>query len=108
VQAMGNQIQRQQETFQQMMQEFMRSWLQILNILHLPVAEQPEEGQQAFEQAFKQASEQRMQLAQQQQETFQQMSQQLMEQAEQQQPGFPAAGTAVVGCAYMERLRPSR
>jgi serine/threonine protein phosphatase PrpC len=101
---MGNQIQRQQETFQQMMQESMRSWLQILNILHLPVAEQPEEGQQAFEQA----SEQRMQLAQQQQETFQQMSQQLMEQAEQQQPGFPAAGTAVVGCAYMERLRPSR
>jgi hypothetical protein len=51
---MGNQIQRQQETFQQMMQESMRSYMQLLNTLHLPVAEQPQEGQQAFEQAFQQ------------------------------------------------------
>jgi hypothetical protein len=54
VQAMGNQIQRQQETFQQMMQESMCSYMQLLNTLHLPVAEQPQEGQQAFEQAFQQ------------------------------------------------------
>jgi hypothetical protein len=47
---MGNQIQRQQETFQQMMQESMRSYMQLLNTLHLPVAEQPQEGQQAFQQ----------------------------------------------------------
>jgi hypothetical protein len=54
VQAMGNQIQRQQETFQQMMQESMRSYMQLLNTLHLPIAEQPQEGQQAFQQASEQ------------------------------------------------------
>jgi hypothetical protein len=65
VQAMGNQILKQQETFQQMMQESMHSYVQLLNTLHLPMAEQPQEGQQAFQQAFQQASEQWMQLAQQ-------------------------------------------
>jgi hypothetical protein len=51
---MGNQIQRQQEMFQQMMQESMSSYMQLLNTLHLPVAELPQEGQQAFEQTFQQ------------------------------------------------------
>jgi hypothetical protein len=51
---MGNQIQRKQETFQQMMQESMSSYMQLLNTLHLPVAELPQEGQQAFEQTFQQ------------------------------------------------------
>jgi hypothetical protein len=34
-----------------MMQESMRSYMQLLNTLHLPMAEQPQEGQQAFQQA---------------------------------------------------------
>jgi hypothetical protein len=88
MQSMADQIQRQQQTFQQMMQESMNSYVQLLNTPPFPLSGQPREGQQAAQQAFQQASQQWMQLAQQQQEAFQRMSQQWMEQAQQQQQAF--------------------
>jgi uncharacterized membrane protein YgaE (UPF0421/DUF939 family) len=84
MQSIADQIQRQQQTFQQMMQESMNSYVQLLNTPPFPLSGQPREGQQAAQQAFQQAS----QLAQQQQEAFQRMSQQWMEQAQQQQQAF--------------------
>ncbi len=88
MESMADQIRRQQQTFQQMMQESMNSYMQLLNTPPFSVSEQSREGQQATQQTFQQASEQWMQLAQKQQETFQQMSQQWMEQAQQQQQAF--------------------
>jgi hypothetical protein len=71
-----------------MMQESMNSYMQLLNTPPFPLSGQTQEGQQAAQHAFQQASQQWMQLAQQQQETFQRMSQQWMEQAQQQQQAF--------------------
>ena len=88
MQSMADQIQRQQRTFQQMMQESMNSYMQLLNTPPFPLSGQPQEGQQAAQQAFQQASQQWIQLAQQQQEAFQRVSQQWMEQAQQQQQAF--------------------
>ena len=97
MQSMADQIQRQQQTFQQMMQDQMSSYIQLLNTPPFYVSQQPqEEGQRATGQAFHQASEQWMQLAQLQQRAFQEMSQQWMEQAIVQQQAFPAGGPAVV------------
>src|SRR5687768_12191547 len=89
MQAMADQIQRQQQTSQQMMQDLMSSYIQLLNTPPFYVSQQPqEEGQRATGQTFHQASEQWMQLAQQQQQSFQAMSQQWMEQAIAQQEAF--------------------
>jgi formiminotetrahydrofolate cyclodeaminase len=88
MQSMADQIQRQQQAFQQMMQESMNSYMQLLNTPPFPLSGQPQEGRQAAQQAFQQASQQWMQLAQQQQEALQRMSQQWMEQAQQQQQAF--------------------
>ncbi len=89
MQAMADQIQRQQQTFQQMMQDQMSSYVQLLNTPPFYVSQQPqEEGQRATGQTFHQASEMWMQLAQRQQQSFQQMSQQWMEQAVAQQQAF--------------------
>ena len=89
MQAMADQIQRQQQTFQQMMQDQMSSYVQLLNTPPFYVSQQPqEEGQRATGQAFHQASEMWMQLAQRQQQSFQQMSRQWMEQALAQQQAF--------------------
>lgn len=88
MQTMADQIQRQQQTFQQMMQEQMTSYIQLLNTPPFYVSQQPQESQRATGQTFHQASEQWMDLAQKQQQTFQQMSEQWMEQAQSQQQTF--------------------
>jgi hypothetical protein len=89
MQSMADQIQRQQQTFQQMMQDQMSSYVQLLNTPPFYVSQQPqEEGQRATGQTFHRASELWMQLAQRQQQSFQEMSQQWMEQAVAQQRAF--------------------
>ncbi|HSK99957.1 MAG TPA: hypothetical protein VK869_06440 [Rubrobacteraceae bacterium] len=87
MQAMADQIQRQQQTFQQMMQEQMNSYIQLLNTPPFYVSQQPQ-GQVTMGQTFHQASEQWMELAQKQQQAFQKMSEQWMEQAVDQQQTF--------------------
>ena len=107
MQAMADQIQRQQQTYQQMMQDTMASYVQLLNTPPFYVSQQPqEEGQLATGQTFHQASEQWMQLAQQQQ-TFQEMSQQWMEQAVAQQEAFQQVVHQSLA-AYTELFKPSR
>ena len=107
MQAMADQIQRQQQTFQQMMQDTMASYVQLLNTPPFYVSQQPqEEGQLATGQNFHQASEQWMKLAQQQQ-TFQEMSQQWMEQAVAQQEAFQQVVQQSLA-AYTELFKPSR
>ena len=88
MQSMANQIQGQQQTFQQMMQDSMNTYMQLLNTPPFSLSEQSQEGHQATQQTFQQASERWMQQAQQQQQTFQQMSQQWVEQAQHQQHAF--------------------
>ena len=89
MQTVADQIQRQQQTFQQMMQEQMSSYVQLLNTPPFYVSQQPvEEGQRATGQAFHRASEQWMELAQRQQQAFQEMFQQWMEQAIAKQQAF--------------------
>jgi poly(3-hydroxyalkanoate) synthetase len=106
MQSMGDQIARQQQTFQQMMQDQMSSYIQLLNTPPFYVSQQPQqEGQRATGQTFQQASEQWMQLAQQQQQTFQQMSQQWMEQAQAQQQAFQQVVQQSLS-AYMDLFRP--
>ena len=108
MQAMAAQIQRQQQTFQQMMQDTMASYVQLLNTPPFYVSQQPqEEGQLAKGQNFHQASEQWMKLAQQQQQTFQEMSQQWMEQAVAQQEAFQQVVQQSLA-AYTELFKPSR
>jgi hypothetical protein len=88
MQAIADQIQRQQQAFQQMVQESMTSYMQLLNTPPFSVSGQSQEGQQATQQTFQQAYQQLMEQAQRQQETFQQISRQWMEQAQQQQQAF--------------------
>ena len=108
MQSMGDQIVRQQQTFQQMMQDQMSSYIQLLNTPPFYVSQPPQEGgQRATGQSFHQASEQWMQLAQQQQQTFQQMSQQWMEQAAAQQQAFQQVVQQSLS-GYMDLFRPSR
>jgi hypothetical protein len=108
MQSVADQIQRQQQTFQQMMQEQMSSYVQLLNTPPFYVSQQPqEEGQRATGQAFQQASEQWMQLAQQQQQVFQEMSEQWMEQAVAQQQAFQQVVQQSL-TAYTDLFRPPR
>ena len=108
MQSMGDQIVRQQQTFQQMMQDQMSSYIQLLSTPPFYVSQPPQEGgQRATGQSFHQASEQWMQLAQQQQQTFQQMSQQWMEQAAAQQQAFQQVVQQSLS-GYMDLFRPSR
>ncbi len=107
MQSMADQIQRQQQAFQQMMQESINSYMQLLNTPPFYVPEQPREGQQAAQQTFQQASQRWMELAQQQQETFQQISQQWMEQAQAQQQAFQQIAQQSLS-TYMDLFRPSR
>jgi len=108
MQSMADQIQRQQQTFQQMMQDQMSSYIQLLNTPPFYVSQQPqEEGQRATGQAFHQASEQWMQLAQLQQRAFQEMSQQWMEQAIVQQQAFQQVVQQSL-TAYMDLFKPPR
>jgi len=103
---MADQIQRQQQTFQQMVQESINSYMQLLNTPPFYVSEQSQEGQQATQQTFQQASQRWMELAQQQQQTFQQISQQWMEQAQQQQAFQQIVQESL--STYMDLFRPSR
>ncbi len=108
MQSMADQIQRQQQTFQQMMQDQMSSYIQLLNTPPFYVSQQPqEEGQRATGQAFHQASEQWMHLAQQQQQAFQEMSQQWIEQAIAQQQAFQQVVQQSL-TAYMDLFKPPR
>ena len=107
MQSMADQLQRQQQTFQQMMQESMNSYIQLLNTPPFYLAQRPQEGQQAVGQAFHQASEQWMQLAQKQQQAFQDMSQQWMEQIQQQQQAFQQLVQQSLS-AYTDLFKPSR
>ena len=106
MQSMANQIQGQQQTFQQMMQESMNTYMQLLNTPSFSLFEQSQEGHQATQQTFQQASEQWMQQAQQQQQTFQQMSQQWVEQAQHQQQAFQQVVIQSL-TAYTNLFRPS-
>ena len=108
MQAMADQIQRQQQTFQQMMQDQMSSYIQLLNTPPFYVPQQSQQdGQRAAGQTFQQASEQLMRLSQQQQQTFQQMSQQWMEQTQAQQQAFQQMVQQSLS-AYTDLFRPSR
>jgi hypothetical protein len=100
-------MQRQQQTFQQMMQESMNSYVQLLNNPPFYVSQQPlEEGKLATGQAFHQASERWMELAQQQQ-SLQQMSRQWTEQAAQQQQAFQQVVQQSLS-AYADLFKPPR
>ena len=108
MQSMADQIQRQQQTFQQMMQDQMSSYVQLLNTPPFHVSQQPQEGgQRATGQTFHQASQQWMQLAQQQQQSFQEMSQQWMEQAIAQQQAFQQVVQQSLA-AYTDIFKPPR
>jgi hypothetical protein len=107
MQAMADQIQRQQQAFKQMMQESINSYMQLLNTPPFYVSEQWQEGQQVTQQTFQQASQRWMELAQQQQETFQQISQQWMEQARAQQQAFQQIVQQSLS-TYMDLFRHSR
>jgi hypothetical protein len=99
MQSMADQIRRQQQTFLQMMQESMNTYMQLLNTLPFSLSGQSQEGQQA--------SERWMRLAQQQQEMFRQMSQQWMEQAQQQQQAFQQMVQESL-TAYTDLFKPFR
>jgi len=106
MQAVADQMHRQQQTFQQMMQESMNSYVQLLNNPPFYVSQQPlQEGQRATGQAFHQASERWMELAQQQQQSLQQMSRQWTEQAAQQQQAFQQVVQQSLS-AYMDLFKP--
>jgi len=108
MQTLADQILRQQQTFQQMMQDQMSSYVQLLNTPPFYVSQLPqEEGQRAAGKTFHQASEQWMRLAQQQQQTFQEMSQQWMEQAVAQQQAFQQVVQQSL-TAYTDLFRPPR
>jgi hypothetical protein len=108
MQSVADQIQKQQQAFQQIMQDSVSSYMQLLNTPPFYVSQQPQdEGQRATGQTFQQASQQWMQLAQQQQEMFQQLSQQWIEQAQQQQQAFQQAVQQSL-TAYTDLFRPSR
>ncbi len=108
MQSVADQMQRQQQTFQQMMQESMNSYVQLLNTPPFFVSQQPlEEAQRATQQTFQQASERWMELAQRQQQTLQQMSQQWMEQAQRQQQAFQQVVQQSLS-AYTDLFKPPR
>ena len=106
MQSVADQIQRQQQTFQQMMQESVNSYVRLLNTPPFFFPQQPpEEGQGATQQVFRQASERWMELARQQQQAFQQMSQQWVEQTQRQQQAFQQVVQQSLN-AYMDLFRP--
>jgi poly(3-hydroxyalkanoate) synthetase len=107
MQSMADQIQRQQQTFQQMMQDQMSSYVQLLNTPPFYISQQPQEGQRVTGQTFHQASEQWMQLAQQQQQSFQEMSQQWLEQSIAQQEAFQQVVQQSLS-AYTDLIKPPR
>src|SRR5688572_32348238 len=86
MQSLAEQIQRQQQTSQQMIQELMNTYMQLLNTPGSYLSGQAEQQQQSLQQTAQQWMEQ----AQQQQQTFQQ-------QAQQQQQSFQQMAQEVLG-----------
>ena len=86
MQSLADRIQKQQELSQQMTQELMNTYMQLLNTPGSYVSGQAEQQQQTLQQTAQQWMEQ----AQQQQQTFQQ-------QAQQQQQSFPQMTQEVLG-----------
>src|SRR5918999_1597836 len=85
MQSLAEQIQRQQQTSQQMTQELMNTYMQLLNTPGSYLSGQAEQQQQTFQQTaqqwMEQAQQQRQtfqQQAQQQQQSFQQMTQEVL------------------------------
>ncbi len=107
MQTMADQIQRQQQTYQQMMQESMNSYIQLLNTPPFYVSQQPQKEQPASGETFYEASQKWMELAQKQQQTLQQMSKQWMEQTAQQQQSFQRIVQQSLR-SYMDLFNPSR
>jgi hypothetical protein len=95
MQSLAEQIQKQQQNSQQMTQELINTYMQLLNTPGSYLSGQAEQQQQTLQQTaqqwMEQAQEQQQtfqQQAQQQQQTLQQTAQQWMEQAQQQQQTF--------------------
>src|ERR671912_756930 len=86
MQSLAEQIQRQQQNSQQMIQELMNTYVQLLNTPSSYLSGQAEQQQQTLQQT----AQQWMQQAQQQQQTFQQ-------QAQQQQQSFQQMTQEVLG-----------
>jgi arsenate reductase-like glutaredoxin family protein len=86
MQSLAEQIQKQQQTSQQMIQELMNTYMQLLNTPGSYLSGQAEQQQQTLQQTAQQWMEQ----AQQQQQTFQQ-------QAQQQQQSFQQMTQEVLG-----------
>jgi hypothetical protein len=86
MQSLAEQIQKQQQTSQQMIQELMNTYMQLLNTPSSYLSGQAEQQQQTLQQTAQQWMEQ----AQQQQQTFQQ-------QAQQQQQSFQQMTQEVLG-----------
>ena len=85
MQALAEQIQRQQQTSQQMIQELMNTYMQLLNTPGSYLSGQAEQQQQTLQQTaqqwMEQAQQQRQtfqQQAQEQQQSFQQMTQEVL------------------------------
>lgn len=85
LQSLAEQIQKQQQNSQQMVQEMMDTYVQLLNTPGSYLSEQAQQQQQSFQQTVQQWMEQAQQQqqafrqqAQQQQQSFQQMSQEAM------------------------------
>src|ERR687894_678449 len=74
MQSLAEQIQKQQQNSQQMIQELMNTYMQLLNTPGSYISGQAEQQQQTFQQI----TQQWMQQAQQQQQSFQQMVQESM------------------------------
>lgn len=107
MQTMADQIQRQQQTYQQMMQESMNSYIQLLNTPPFYVSQQPQKEQLANGETFYQASQKWMELAQKQQQTLQQMSKHWMDQTVQQQQSFQRIVQQSLK-TYMDLFKPSK
>src|ERR687897_2020730 len=85
MQSLAEQIEKQQQNSQQMIQELMNTYVQLLNIPGSYISGQAEQQQQTLQQTaqqwMEQAQQQRQtfqQQAQQQQQTFQQMTQEVL------------------------------
>src|SRR5919106_1608656 len=81
MQSLAEQIHKQQQNSQQMIQELMNTYMQLLNTPGSYLSGQAEQQQQTLQQTMEQAQQQQQtfqQQAQQQQQSFQQMTQEVL------------------------------
>src|SRR5215210_1805132 len=90
MQSLAEQIEKQQKTSQQMIQELMNTYVQLLNTPSSYLSGQAEQQQQTLQQTLQQTAQQWMEQAHQQRQTFQQ-------QAQQQQQSFQQMTQEVLG-----------